>query len=77
MTLSEEQHLSSIKKYAFRGKIEEVDYIRNTVTIKVSSRLSKTLLENHFKKNGRYDYRYEIKLLGLFECWFPRYQIRK
>lgn len=77
LNLSQEYHLSKIKKFAFRGKIEEIDYIHSIVTIKVSSRRSKALLEAHFKKHGIVSVFYNIKLLGLFECWFPRYQMRK
>lgn len=77
MTLTQEQHLKTIKKYAFRGKIEEEDYIHSKITIKVSSVVSKALLEAHLKKDGNCALLYEIQVLGLFECWFPRYQIRK
>ena len=75
MTLTQEQLMEAIKKHAFRGKIEEDDFIRNIFTIKVSSKKSKILLEKHFKNHGRPDYLYKIKLLRWHECWFPRYQI--
>lgn len=75
MTLTQEEHIAAIKKYAFRGKIEEIDYIHSKIEIKVSSRRSKILLEIHLKKDGICHIQYEIQLLGLFECWFPRYQI--
>lgn len=75
MNKSQEDHMEAIKEYAFRGKIEEIDYIHSIITIKVSSMLVKILLEKHFKKHGRSDYHYKIKILGWFECWFPRYQV--
>ncbi|MCK5611207.1 hypothetical protein KAR91_55570 [Candidatus Pacearchaeota archaeon] len=77
MTLTQEKHITAIKKYAFRGKIEEMDYIHSIITIKVPSRRSKILLEKHFKTHGRCDYTYKIKLLGWFECWVPLYQIAR
>ena len=66
-------HMEAVKNYSFRGRI--VAYIPNLVTIKVSSRRSRTILKLYFKANGPAGYHYNIQLLGWFECWFPRYQI--
>ena len=66
--------IKAIKKCAFRGKVDEIDCTRSTIEIKVSSIISKKLLEEHLKTYGVCTILYEIKLLGLFECWFPRYQ---
>lgn len=75
MTKSQEDHMEAIKKYAFRGKIEEEDFIHRVVLIKVSSRRSKILLETYFKKYGIANVTYNIQLLKWYECWVPRYQV--
>lgn len=74
MTLTEEKLLEIIKKCAFRGKIEEIDDIHNIIDLKVSSVMAKKLLQKHLKNHEIGDFKYRIKVLGLFECWFPRYQ---
>lgn len=75
MTKSKEDHMEAIKKYAFRGKIEEEDFIHRVVLIKVSSIISKILLQDHFKEHGIANVTYKIQLLKWYECWVPRYQV--
>lgn len=66
-------HMDIIKKIAFRGKIESREPL--IVTIKVSSKKAKSVMEGVFKQHGIIGIIYKVKLLGWFECWFPRYQV--
>ena len=69
-------HMDIIKTYAFRAKLIEGNE-PFVVTIKVSGTRAKYFLEYYFRKHGMVHVQYRIRKLGLFECWFPRYQIKE
>ena len=74
MTPTTNWHMDAIKKHSFRGNYT-YDDVKLLIKIKVSSKRSKTVLEEYFANNGISGFKNEISLLGWFECWEPRYQI--
>lgn len=64
-------HFYFIRKTAFRGRIEEG---KNTVKIKLPDQDSINHIHDLMRYFGVLGVDYQFEKLGLFECWFPRYQ---
>ncbi len=69
-------HLEIIKHNAFRGKL--IELIPSKCIIKVPTKKAVTRLDRCFNGgHGIINVEYTIQKLGLFECWFPRYQFKR
>jgi hypothetical protein len=71
---TEQWYFDIIKPTSFRAKIICGHY---KITIKVHSIFAIYYLSKFFKNNGIVGIEYKFERLGLFECWFPRYQIKR